>query len=146
MGKSNNDEFRYLNKDEALKVFDLMFSVAKEAGIYKLFKPIFRPSAFRMSSGAIEACQSAGMKVLALSRHISYEGADKGLKSVIYYDCNPPFAPLKVEGDTEIVYHALEKDKNCLNGKNTDELLEFLGRLPDVRYVFMEEYLGEDYE
>ena len=40
---SNNDEFKYLNYDQAMEKFDLIKEEIKKAKLVNVFKPIFRP-------------------------------------------------------------------------------------------------------
>ncbi|MFA7220033.1 MAG: DUF2334 domain-containing protein, partial [Synergistaceae bacterium] len=42
LNESNNDEFRYLSYDDTRIALNNMFLMAKEAGLYDLFSPIFR--------------------------------------------------------------------------------------------------------
>ena len=142
-GKSNNDEFQYLSKQEALDKFDLMFKTISKTGLKTSFKPIFRPPAWRMSPGAIEAAREVGMEVLALSpkdyAKETYKGAEETC-NVVYYNCNPPFDPLKLYEKTEIVYHACEWDKNYLNQTLTSELRDFIGaNIETIDFCFMED-------
>lgn len=134
--RSNNDEFRYMKYSECKDRLELMIKIAKDAGTYDLFKPLFRPSAFRISPESFRACREIGMDILALSRLVDYGGEDKRYNKVVYYDCNPPHIDLFSKDSTEIVYHAYENDKNCLNEKNANDLMDFLeGK--EVEFIFM---------
>ena len=128
--KSNNDEFQYLNFEEAIQKFNLMFDITKKAGLFDKFKKIFRPPAWRMSPGSIKAAQDVGMEVLALSpddyAKKTYQRADESFKSVVYYNVNPPFKELKLFDKTEMVYHACEWDKNYLDEEKKKELCNFI--------------------
>ena len=144
--KSNNDEFHHLNYEEAIEKFNTMFEITKRAGLYKDFKKIFRPPAWRMSPDSIKAAQDVGIEILALSpdeyAKKTYQGADEAFKSVVYYNVNPPFKKLKLFNKTEIVYHACEWDKNYLSVKMANELIEFLqNRNEEVSFVFMDGFL-----
>jgi len=141
LNKSNNDEFRYLGYSEACDILDNMFLMAKEVGIFDLFSPILRPPAFYMSPSSIKACGDMGIEVLALSSDSihkkSYDGADESFNKVIYYDCNPPFKPLKLKDSLEIVYHACEWDKSYISKEMSNELGTFLIDNDGVECVFL---------
>lgn len=143
LGKSNNDEFRYLDKASALSCWDEMKRMAEETGLLDLFKPIFRPSAFRMSPGSFSACKGVGMKVLALSDKshcvLEYEGHDKKFNKVVYYNVNPPDRPLQLFQRTEIVYHACNWDRSYLTEELAYDLQRFLESSGDLEFVFMED-------
>lgn len=145
-GKSDNDEFQYLTKHEALDKFKMMFEIVGSAGLSETFKPIFRPPAWRMSPHAIEAAEEVGIKLLALSpkdyAKQTYDGKDNTFKKVVYYNCNPPFDNLKLFLPyTEIVYHACEWDQNFLNLQKTKELKDFLSLQKNINFCFMDELL-----
>jgi len=137
-GQSSNNEFMYLNHNQCMGVLQNMFTIAKKAGVYDLFEPILRPSAFRMSPASFNACKAASIEVLALSRDLDYGGQDKEFKYVVYYDCNPPHKPLKVRDLNEIVYHACEWDLNYLSESNLLELKSFLDKsIEETDFIFM---------
>jgi predicted deacetylase len=142
-GKSDNDEFQNLNYQEAIKKFQTMFQITKQAGLFDIFKPIFRPPAWRMSPAAIEAANDIGIQTLALSPKTYaqdvYAGADKKFKSVIYYNCNPPFDPLSHHEINEIVYHACEWDKNYLSEVFTNQLKVWIKDQNTVSFRFIQE-------
>ena len=79
IGKSNNDEFRYLGYDDAMELLKKMFNKAQHNNLS--FSPIFRPSAFRMSPSVFRACLDSGIKILAISDraniNLTYEKQDK---------------------------------------------------------------------
>ena len=81
--KSNNDEFMDLDYNQAINVLKQMMDEAEKAGIRDMFRPILRPSAFRMSSDSFKACHDMGINILALSpkNHIrkQYGGQDINL-------------------------------------------------------------------
>lgn len=142
-GKSDNDEFQYLNKEEALHKFQAMFEIVDKAGLQGVFKPIFRPPAWRMSSAAIDIAKDAGIKILALSpkeyAKQTYGGVENTFPRVIYYNCNPPFDVLSSFSPyTEVVYHACEWDSNYLSKEKTNELKSFIESQNDVEFCFME--------
>jgi predicted deacetylase len=142
-GKNDNDEFETLTKEEALQKFEIMHQIVKNSNLDHVFKPIFRPPAWRMSPGSIEAAKEAGFEILALSpkeRMMSiYAGKQEIFDNVIYYNCNPPFDPLETLDKNEIVYHACEWDKNYLSTDMTRELSEWLGTQSDLDFCFMKD-------
>jgi hypothetical protein len=142
-GKSDNDEFQYLNYDEAVQKIDTMFEESKKAGLYDKMKKIFRPPAWRLSPDSFRALSDKGFEVLALTNapHAmeSYEGQEKN------YPCTfsnqyPPFSPLKVEDKCGIVYHACEWDKNYLNLDMKVQLDSFLMH-SECEFVFLRDFL-----
>jgi len=143
-GISDNDEFQKLNVEEAQKKFKSMFEIVDEAGLKNVFKPVFRPPAWRMSSDAINVAQQMGIEILALSpkeyAKKIYDGAENTFSKVVYYNCNPPFDALQAFSPyTEIVYHACEWDSNYLSEEKTDELKKFIQSQTDVEFCFMED-------
>ncbi len=145
-GQSDNDEFRNLNHDQALEVYDKMFQEVSTAGMQNIFRKILRPPAWRMSPDAIRAAKEFGFDILALSPDkyldgsLDYKGEDKNFGNVVYYNVAPPFKDLQLFDKTEIVYHACEWDRNYLNKEKTDNLTKFLqNNLDEVQFCFMEE-------
>jgi len=142
-GKSDNDEFQYLNFEQAVERFKAMFFVVRRAGLEKVFKPIFRPPAWRMSDHAIEAAESLDIEILALSpkdyAKETYQGRDESFKKVVYYTCNPPFDEIKRFENNEIVYHACEWDRNFLSSDATSSLIEWLEEQNDNEFCFLGE-------
>jgi predicted deacetylase len=141
-GKSDNDEFQYLTEEQALNKFSNMFDIVKLSNLEDVFKPIFRPPAWRMSPSAINAAEKIGIKTLALSpkdyAKATYQGAENLFPKVVYYNCNPPFDPL-ISGDTvEIVYHACEWDKNYFSVELASQLSAWLKVQNDVNFEFIE--------
>ena len=145
-GISDNDEFQRLNADEAKQKFQTMFEVVDRAGLGKIFKPIFRPPAWRMSPDAINVAQLSGIEILALSpkeyaRKI-YDGAENTFDKIVYYNCNPPFDELNTFSPyTEIVYHACEWDSNYLSKEKTIELKNFLRLQNNAEFCFMKDLI-----
>ena len=129
-GKNDNDEFQNLNEEEAHEKFQLMFDSTKKAGLENVFKPVFRPPAWRMSSAAIKVAGEVGIKTLALSPRDyakqTYGGADVLFPHVVYYTCAPPNEQLSNFEINEIVYHACEWDKNYFSKQLANELTEWL--------------------
>ena len=124
--------------------FNLIFDVVEKAGLKQDFKPVFRPPAWRMSPGAIEAAKDLGIQILALSPKQAYRdvyaGAEDAFLNVVYCTSTPPFDPLTLCSKTEVVYHACEWDKNYLDEAKTEELAEFLRENSDkVEFCFMED-------
>jgi len=145
LNESNNDEFRDLSSGKALQVFSAMRFMAKKSHLLGVIKPIFRPPAFRMSPGSFEACEKAGIEILALSDKphctIGYQGKDKEWGKVVYYNANPPDPdrPLKLFPKTEIVYHACEWDRSYLSKEMTSDLDSFLSKhIEKFDFAFME--------
>ena len=142
-GKSNNDEFQYLTKKEAFEKFSLMNKIIKSCDLSKVFKPIFRPPAWRMSPDAIEVAAEVGIEILALSQKEyakqTYQEYDEKFEKVVYYNVNPPLDPLEVYEKTEIVYHACEWDQNYLDKEKAKDLKEFLEPLgEEIEFCFIE--------
>lgn len=141
-GQSSNDEFKDLNYNQAINVLTKMMEEAEKSGIKDIFCPILRPSAFRMSSDSFTACQDMGINILALSpkNHIrkQYCGQDLNFDGkIVYYNINPPFDPLTLYNNMEIVYHACEWDKSYLDKNKTDDLKKFLNEHDKVKYCFI---------
>ena len=129
-GKSDNDEFQYLDYQQASQRFDAMFHIVELAGLKNKFKMIFRPPAWKMSGESIQAARDAGIKVLALSPKAYakkiYNNIENDRNDTVYYNCNPPFDDLFLHKKTEIVYHACTWDKNYLSIDMSKELKIFL--------------------
>ena len=139
-GKSDNDEFQYLNYDQAMEKIDTMFSEVKKAGLYEKMKKIFRPPAWRLSPDSFKALHDRGFKLFALTDlpHINevYAGAQNK------YPCTfsnqyPPFRPLEVTDKCGVVYHACEWDKNYLSMDMKAQLDSFL-MYNDCEFVFLD--------
>lgn len=144
-GKNDNDEFQHLTKTQAHEKFSAMFNLVEAAGLAEVFKPVFRPPAWRMSPHAIEAAQEFGIRTLALSpkdyAKQTYCGAEDKFSRVVYFNCAPPFEPLSAHPNTEIVYHACEWDKNYLSPTLRSELQDWLLQQSQVEFKFIEELL-----
>jgi len=135
-GITNNDEFHKINFETADKLFKLMFDVVKRAGLSEVFKPIFRPPAWKMSKDAINASKENSIKILALSPRFPHE---EEFDKIVYATCNPPFDPLEFSEKTEIVYHACEWDRNYLNKDMSESLKDFLSsERENIEFCFME--------
>jgi predicted deacetylase len=141
-GKSDNDEFQHLNESEAYEKFNSMFEIVDKAGLKEIFKPVFRPPAWRMSPSSIKVAEKIGIKTLALSPKSyakqTYAGAENNFPHVVYYNCNPPFDGLAAHSEVEIVYHACEWDKNHLNQNLTQQLIFWLQNQEKLNFEFME--------
>ena len=139
-GRSDNDELRYLNYEEAVFLYKKMFDEVAKTDLK--FKNILRPPAWRMSPEAIRAAKDVGFEILALSSEkysdgsLDYKGEDEKFGNVVYYNVCPPFKPLEVHDKIEVVYHACEWDKNYLCVQKTKELSEFI-KNNDVKFCFM---------
>lgn len=138
-GISNNDEFKGISYNNAIQRFELMKYEVAKCGL--VFRPIFRPPAWRMCPAAIQAAKDSGIKVLALARldyaMDSYQGRQEKTK-VVYATAFPPIKPLKLEEKTEIVYHACEWDRNYLDSAKVKELKKVFGKR-DIQFCFMED-------
>jgi predicted deacetylase len=139
-GITNNDEFKNLDRGQAIQVFSAMFNSVMACGLEDTFKPIFRPPAWKMSPDSIDVAGDMGMKILALSPDDIYQGHDKTVSGVVYYNVNPPFKPLKSSDKVGAVYHACEWDRNFLSEEMTKQLIEFL-RSVENDFCFMEEMI-----
>jgi predicted deacetylase len=142
-GKSNNDELQHVGLQEAFKIIEMMKEVVSKAGLSKVFKPILRPPAWRMSPDAFLAAITHGIKTFALSPDPyaleTYGGIEKQVKHVMY-DCCPPLKPLLLKETMELVYHACDWDVNAMTPALTQELLEFLRLYRDeIEFCFIEE-------
>jgi len=137
--QSNNDEFRNLNYKEALDKFNEMFKITNKYNLN--FKPYFRPPAWRMSSDSIKAAIDTGIKLLALSPKenikLYYGDALNNFKKIVNYNVNPPFDPLNLYPNTEIVYHACEWDKNYLDKIQTKKLIN-LFKDNNIEFCFID--------
>ena len=142
LNKSNNNEFRYLDYKEACILLDKMFLMAKEAGVYDLFSPVLRPSAFWISPQAIQACSDMGIKTLALisspQHKAEYNGADEQFENVVYYDYVAPNDPIVLKDALQIVYHACEWDQSYLSNEMTTKLRKFLkSKIDEIEFCFI---------
>jgi hypothetical protein len=142
-GKSDNDEFQYLNYQEANDKVDLMFEEVARAGLEDKFKKIFRPPAWRLSPEAFRALNDRGFEIFALTDlpHVRevYAGEEESHQCT-FSNLFPPFKPLKVEEKCGIVYHACEWDKNYLSIEMRQDLEDFLSS-NEHEFVFLEEML-----
>jgi hypothetical protein len=141
---SNNGEFEFLNYQQALEKYHLSKKIFNDAKIE--VKPVFRPSAFRMSPVSFDAAKDFGIQMLALAKwepfKSIYRGKDEEFATVNYVDFDPPLHDLSIDycrnaECIEIMYHALKKNRNYLNEKNADRLIEFLKSLNNPEFVFM---------
>ncbi len=141
LGINSNDEFQHLNYEQAVNKFIQIQEERDKAGLEEIFKPIFRPPAWRMSSEAIRASKDCGIEILALSPkdYAQQTYGDFSFSNVVYYNVNPPFDDFDLFEKTEIVYHACEWDKNYLNEELTQNLKNFLLKNKNnVEFKFME--------
>jgi len=136
---NNNDEFNKLDYKTANEKIIAMKREVEDVGLS--FKNIIRPPAWRMSAAAIRAAHDNGIEIFALAPFdyamATYAGAQND-KRVLYCDSAPPFFPLILKENTEIVYHACEWDKNYLDIDKTNILKAFL-RQDDIQFCFMGE-------
>lgn len=128
---SSNSEFIYLDYTESLAHYKAMFEEAEKAGLFELYKPVFRPPAWKLSPKAFRAAWDCGIKILSLSpksyAQESYKDAHKDWPGkIIFYNVNPPFDDLKLYAETVCVYHACQWDKNYMDKAKTQELIAFI--------------------
>ncbi len=141
LGINSNDEFQNLNYNQAVEKFIEIEKERSRTILNDLFKPIFRPPAWRMSQEAIKAALDCGIEILALSPkdYAQQTYGDLPPCDVVYYNVNPPFDELKLFDKTEIVYHACEWDRNYLNAKMAKYLENFLLKNSDkIEFAFMD--------
>jgi len=141
-GENDNNEFLDISHEDAVKRWESMLDRVSRAGLDEVFKPIFRPPAWRMGPAAWDVLSAGGIELFAVTdidyALESYQGKDKEYRSN-YSTVFPPFRPLKIKESCGIVYHACEWDRNFLNEKHTEELIEFLKKHEDdVEFVFMD--------
>ena len=147
-GKSDNDEFQFLNYEEAIERFNAMFEVVSRAKLKNKFKKIFRPPAWRMSKDSIRAARDLNFELLALSpkeyAKKTYDKEDEIFDKVVYYNVNPPFDELKMYKNTEIVYHACEWDKNYFSETMEKNLVKFLKENNEkaIKYCFLKDMVS----
>lgn len=142
-GQTDNDEFWKITYDEAVDRVESMKGRVERAGLTDLFKPIFRPPAWRLAPHCWDALHEGGFKLFAVTdlpyALETYAGKDKEYRSN-YSTIFPPFRDLQLKESCGIVYHACEWDRNFLNKKNTDSLSEFLEKnIEEIEFVFMED-------
>ena len=141
-GENDNNEFLDITYDEAIKRIKSMKNQVKKAGLSDVFKPIFRPPAWRMGPKAWDALSEEGIELFAVSdidyALESYQGKDKEYKSN-YSTVFPPFRELEIKESCGIVYHACEWDRNYLSEYHMESLSSFLeSHKDDINFVFME--------
>lgn len=141
-GENDNNEFLDITYDEAIKRIKSMKRQVEKAGLKDVFKPIFRPPAWRMGPAAWDALNDEDFKLFAVTdidyALKSYQGKDKQYKSN-YSTVFPPFRELEIKESCGIVYHACEWDRNYLSKNMTNDLLDFLDlHKENIEFVFME--------
>lgn len=148
-GYSDNDEFKNLSYQEALDKVRLMKLTVKNAGLENTFSPIFRPPAWKMSPDCFKAFKDEGINNFAIfplnfvkygwTQAESYKKEDDNSEYIkSYATCFPPMKDLKLEKDTNIVYHACEWDKNYLSPELSKDLELFLSsRKEDFTFNFI---------
>jgi len=143
--KSNNDEFRHVTYKEATQIINTMLLECNQSGLIDYFKPIIRPPAWKMTKEAIKAASDSGIQYFCLSKEDyaikTYEGADKNVNT-IYQTCSPPFLPLNLTDQTEIVYHAYEPDRNFLSVAMKNDLANFLKvNKKEIKFCFIQDMI-----
>jgi predicted deacetylase len=146
--QNDNDEFKSLSYEEALERFNLMFKEASKAGLRKVFSPLFRPPAWKISDGSVKAALDSGIKTLALFSKdpylqkqfcIHYPNIDNGLK-INYASSFPPIKEIFPEENNNIVYHACEWDKNYFSVELENQLSTFIEtNISDIKFKFIHE-------
>lgn len=141
--KSDNDEFQYLNYQQACEVFQESLKEMDKAGLSDCYSPIFRPPAWRMTGDSIKALRDNGIEAFALSQDSyavdTYQGMNEQVDCVYQTAC-PPDKPLELFKKTEIVYHACEWLDNYLDTQKTEQLASFLkANLNEAEFCFIEE-------
>ena len=142
-GANDNNEFLDISYEDALDRAKSMKSRVDRAGLIDVFKPVFRPPAWRMGPDAWDALHEEGFELFAVTdieyAIKSYQGKDKEYKSN-YSTVFPPFRQLEMKESCGIVYHACEWDRNYLSKKYTEELEEFLSQNEeDSEFVFIKD-------
>tara|TARA_Y100000593_G_C4297466_1_gene331419 strand:+ start:748 stop:1452 length:705 start_codon:yes stop_codon:yes gene_type:complete len=143
-GKSDNDELRDIDYNSAIILIDRMREIVSNAGLSDVFKQILRPPAWRMSPDCFKACKDKGIEILALTdldyAVKTYGKKDLTYEKVTYANIFPPHRPLRKENNALIVYHACDWDKNYLNEKHCNDLIQFLKDCSDnIEFCFMDE-------
>lgn len=145
INNSNNDEFRYLKYNDCSRILDLMYKEAEKAKIKHLFKPIFRPPAFHMSSDCFKCLYENGIKKLCISSKINYNNSEEEFIKlggfVNYYNANPPLISFPENKDTYAFYHACEWDVSYLNDFLKDDLIKFITN-NNFEFVFLGDLYG----
>ncbi|MBT5637029.1 MAG: DUF2334 domain-containing protein [Candidatus Peribacter sp.] len=141
-GENDNNEFLDITYDEAVKRTKSMKNQVEKAGLSDVFKPIFRPPAWRMGPRAWDALSEQGIELFAVSdidyALESYQGKDKEYRSN-YSTVFPPFRELEIKESCGIVYHACEWDRNYLSEDHMVNLSDFLeSHENNIDFVFME--------
>ncbi len=140
---SDNDEFKSIGYESAIKKASEMKEEAKKAGLAKKIKNIFRPPAWRMSPEGFKALHDSGFTLFALTdldyAMSTYAGSEKEYPST-FSNQFPPFRELKAEEKCGIVYHACEWDRNFLDSEKVESLVAFLQE-NNPEYVFIEDLL-----
>lgn len=131
---SNNDEFKSLSFEEADIVVKNMINEVKKAGLFDRFTKVFRPPAWKMSRGSIEALYANGIEHLALSPYEVYDFTFIKEDTRSFYNICPPFCPFCIYyGDyADIVYHACEWDWNYFDKNKVTELISFLEKQEEL--------------
>jgi len=131
-GESNNCEFKDLTFEQSKERFGQMMQPVEDAGLAGVFKKIFRPPSWYMSSGSIVAAQKLGFKYLSLApeKRIRkfYDLENKKHSNITYYNICPPYKeyPKDIYWKNNIVFHACEWSKNYLGKENFLKLVDFI--------------------
>jgi hypothetical protein len=132
-GKSNNDELRYPDRDDAERIFNQMDAEVEMTVMGGVFKRILRPPAWRLSPGAFDAAVGR-FDLLALHPGPVYldvyagrQESDYWKSRIVYQDAAPPIIGVPEQWDTlEIVTHACEWDKNYLSRELAESIADLM--------------------
>lgn len=123
--KSNNDEFRYIDKQKTIELLNESKKVFDSLGL--TVNPVFRPPGFWMNAEAFAGCKEFGIKVLALhnkKQYIAcYAGEHLKYERVIYIGRQPDN-----NRHVELLFHAGKDQKDFLNKQMFKELCKKLDK------------------
>ena len=136
---SNNDEFRYLQKDEAISIMKKCANSFFQAQITA--KPVFRPPGFWLSPAAFDGCNKFGIRVFALHAEKRYKKAYAGKDhqyTTVYVGKQP------YRDDKEIIYHGGKDQRDFFNKNRFTKLLKWIKEIDNVSFVFLEDFYGKN--
>ena len=143
--RNDNNELDGVDYEQARNILENMLQEVDKAEIRDLFKPMLRPPNWKMSPEAFDAANDLGIKLFALtameSRLATHGGRNEKYDSV-YSNFYPPHDPLELSEKCGVVFHACEWLENCLDKKNTQEIIEFIKKNEeDIEFCFLEDFL-----
>ena len=132
-GKSNNDELKSVDFQEAREIYGRMFNSVHEAGLSTKFKMMLRPPAWRLSAEAFDAARDV-FDLLALNPDPMYRDVyqerqfdDHWRTRVVFQDAAPPVVDFPDSWETlEVVTHACEWDRNFLSRDLADRIADLM--------------------